>query len=89
MGFWLTLASILLAGVSLILRYRCAGGPERQQLKWFASAAALFAATSIVYTVFLAGVAEQAGQSPPSWLSPPSPSPSVWPSCVIGSTTST
>src|ERR671912_146451 len=62
LGFWLTLASILLAGVSLVLRFRRAGGPERQQLKWFASAAALFAATTIVYTVFLAGVAEQAGQ---------------------------
>ena len=62
LGFWLTLASILLAGISLVLRFRRAGGPERQQLKWFASAAALFAATTIVYTVFLAGVAEQAGQ---------------------------
>jgi hypothetical protein len=62
LGFWLTLASILLAGISLVLRFRRADGPERQQLKWFASAAALFAATTIVYTVFLAGVAEQAGQ---------------------------
>src|SRR5918998_695498 len=62
LGFWLTLASILLAGVSLVLRYRRAGGPERQQLKWFASAAALFAATTIVYTVILADVSEQAGQ---------------------------
>jgi hypothetical protein len=62
LGFWLTLASILLAGVSLVLRFRRAGGPERQQLKWFASAAALFAATTIVYTIFLADVAEQAGQ---------------------------
>ena len=62
LGYWLTLASILLAGVSLLLRFRRAGGPERQQLKWFASAAALFAATTIVYTFFLAGVAEQAGQ---------------------------
>jgi hypothetical protein len=62
LGFWLTLASILLAGVSLVVRFRRAGGPERQQLKWFASAAALFAATTIVYTVFLADVAEQAGQ---------------------------
>ena len=61
-GNWLTLASILLAGVSLILRFRRADGPERQQLKWFASAAALFAATTIVYTFLLAGVAEQAGQ---------------------------
>src|SRR5918993_2525571 len=62
MGFWLTLASILLAGVSLVLRFRRAGGPRRPQLKWFASAAALFAATTIVYTAFLADVAEQAGQ---------------------------
>ncbi len=62
LGYWLTLGSILLAGVSLVLRFRRAGGPERQQLKWFASAAALFAATTIVYTFFLAGVAEQAGQ---------------------------
>ena len=61
-GNWLTLASILLAGVSLVVRFRRAGGPERQQLKWFASAAALFAATTIVYTFFLAGAAEQAGQ---------------------------
>src|ERR687893_1554063 len=62
LGYWLTLGSILLAGVSLVLRFRRAGGPERQQLKWFASAAALFAATTIVYTVFLADVSEQAGQ---------------------------
>jgi hypothetical protein len=62
LGYWLTLTSILLAGVSLVLRFRRAGGPERQQLKWFASAAALFAATTIVYTFFLAGLAEQAGQ---------------------------
>jgi hypothetical protein len=62
LGYWLTLGSILLAGVSLVLRFRRAGGPERQQLKWFASAAALFAATTIVYTFFLAGFAEQAGQ---------------------------
>src|SRR5918994_3384375 len=62
LGYWLTLASILLASVSLLLRFRRAGGPERQQIKWFASAAALFAATTIVYTFFLAGLAEQAGQ---------------------------
>ena len=61
-GFWLTLGSILLAGVSLVLRYLRAAGPERQQLKWFATAAALFAATSIVYSVLFARVAEQAGQ---------------------------
>jgi hypothetical protein len=62
LGYWLTLASILLAGASVVLRFRRAGGRERQQLMWFASAAALFAATTIVYTFLLAGVAERAGQ---------------------------
>ncbi len=60
-GFWLTLASILLAGASLVYRFRRARGPERQQLKWFAGSAVLFAATSVAYTV-LPGVPEQAGQ---------------------------
>jgi hypothetical protein len=60
-GFWLTLASILLAGVSLFYRFRRARGPERQQLKWFAGSAVLFVATSVAYTV-LPGVPEQAGQ---------------------------
>lgn len=60
-GFWLTLASILLAGVSLVYRFRRARGLERQQLKWFAGSAVLFAATSVAYTV-LPGVPEQAGQ---------------------------
>ena len=60
-GFWLTLASILLAGVSLVCRFRRARGPERQQLKWFAGSAVVFAATSVSYTV-LPGVPEQAGQ---------------------------
>lgn len=60
-GFWLTLASILLAGISLVLRFRRARGPERQQLKWFVGSAVVFAATSVAYTV-LPGVPEQAGQ---------------------------
>ncbi len=60
-GFWLTLASILLAGVSLFYRFRRARGPERQQLKWFAGSAILFSATSVAYTI-LPGVPEQAGQ---------------------------
>jgi hypothetical protein len=32
---WLFVASMLLASASLIVRYRRAQGPERQQLKWF------------------------------------------------------
>jgi hypothetical protein len=60
-GFWLTFASILLAGTSLIYRFRRARGPERQQLKWFAGSAVLFVATSVAYTV-LPGVPEQVGQ---------------------------
>jgi hypothetical protein len=60
-GFWLTLASILLAGTSLVYRFRRARGPERQQLKWFAGSAVLFVATSAAYTV-LPGVPEQFGQ---------------------------
>jgi len=61
LGLWLTLASTLLAGASLVVRFRRARGPERQQLKWFASAAVLFAATSVAYTATLT-VAKQAGQ---------------------------
>jgi hypothetical protein len=61
LGFWLTLASILLAGASLVVRFRRARGPERQQLKWFASAAVLFAATSVAYTASPT-VTEQAGR---------------------------
>ncbi len=60
-GFWLTLASILLAGVSLVYRFRRARGSERQQLKWFAGSAVVFAATTVAYTA-LPNIPEQAGQ---------------------------
>ena len=60
-GFWLTLASILLAGVSLVYRFRRVRGPERQQLKWFAGSAVVFAAATVAYTA-LPGIPEQAGQ---------------------------
>jgi len=40
-GFPLMLLSGLLAVISLLLRFRRASGIERQQIKWFASAAAL------------------------------------------------
>jgi hypothetical protein len=36
------LVGIILSAISLVSRYRRAGGVERQQLKWFAYAAALF-----------------------------------------------
>jgi hypothetical protein len=42
-GFIALFISILLAVVALVLRFRRARGDERQQLKWFASAGALFA----------------------------------------------
>jgi MFS family permease len=53
---WLLMASMLLATASLIVRYRRAQGPERQQLKWFFGAfllvfGSLFI-TSAVGTVF-------------------------------------
>jgi hypothetical protein len=38
-GFVLLAATIALAALTLVLRYRHAGGVARQQLKWFASAA--------------------------------------------------
>jgi hypothetical protein len=41
--------------VSLVLRFRCARGEERQQLKWFAYAAALMVISFLVVTVFVPG----------------------------------
>jgi len=35
------------SALSLVLRYRCAGGVERQQLKWFTFAAVLFVGTGV------------------------------------------
>jgi MFS family permease len=46
-GFAALFVSILLAVVALVLRFRRARGEERQQLKWFASAGALFALACI------------------------------------------
>jgi hypothetical protein len=40
--------AILLSAASLVFRYRCAGGVERQQIKWFALAAVLFASYILV-----------------------------------------
>ncbi len=40
-------AAIVLSALSLVFRYRSAGGVERQQLKWFAYAGVLFAGQGI------------------------------------------
>jgi hypothetical protein len=42
------LVAIVLSALSLIFRYRRAGGVERQQIKWFALAAVLFLAYGLV-----------------------------------------
>jgi hypothetical protein len=43
-GIWLLVLAIALSALSLLVRFRRARGVERQQLKWFAYAAALLAA---------------------------------------------
>ena len=53
-GWALTLVSLLLATTSLTLRFRRARGAERLQLKWFASAAVLFALSCIAAGVIWA-----------------------------------
>jgi hypothetical protein len=45
--------AILLSALSIIVRYRRAGGAERQQLKWFALAAALIGAVIAGHLLFL------------------------------------
>ena len=45
--------AILLSALSIIFRYRRAGGAERQQLKWFALAAGLVGAVITGYLLFL------------------------------------
>jgi hypothetical protein len=51
-GVFALLAGIVLSALSLVFRYRRAGGVERQQLKWFAFAAVLFGG-SLVFSGFL------------------------------------
>jgi hypothetical protein len=45
--------AILLSALSIVVRYRRAGGAERQQLKWFALAAALIGAVIVGHLLFL------------------------------------
>ena len=46
-GWTLTLGAIVLATVSLVLRYRRSSGHERLQLRWVASSAVLFGVTCL------------------------------------------
>jgi hypothetical protein len=64
LGWTLSLAGIVLASASLILRFRRARGDERLQLKWFAFAAAVFALSCVVAagTWWVAGDLPPAGQ---------------------------
>ena len=61
-GFSVLFISILLAVVALVLRFRRARGDERQQLKWFASAAALFALACVAALTPWMGSSDTVGQ---------------------------
>lgn len=72
-GVFLTLAAAIAGAVSLMLRLRRAGGDERQQLKWFVFAGAIFCA------MFAAG--------PVLWSLPASPGTDwVWPALFLAGT---
>ncbi len=62
LGWALALPSVGLATASLVLRFRRARGVERLQLKWFVSAAVLFALSCLVAAVIFAF----AGDLPPA-----------------------
>jgi hypothetical protein len=65
-GFFLTLAAAIAGAISLVLRFRRSRGDERQQLKWFVFAGAVFC------VVFATG--------PVLWSLPASPETTwVWP----------
>jgi hypothetical protein len=51
-GVFALLTAVVLSALSLVFRYRRAGGVERQQIKWFAFAAVLFGG-SLVFSGFL------------------------------------
>jgi hypothetical protein len=61
-GWASMLLSILAAAVSMLVRFRRARGRERQQLKWVASAAGLFALANVVGSTTLSSENEEIGQ---------------------------
>jgi hypothetical protein len=69
---WVAILALVVAMVvsaaSLVVRYRRARGPERQQVKWLAAAAA---GVAVVYAVVvpLGAVVDPSSQDPPVWLS--------------------
>ena len=58
LGWALGLASVGLATASLVLRFRRARGEERLQLKWFVSAAVLFALSCLIAALIFAVVGD-------------------------------
>jgi membrane protein CcdC involved in cytochrome C biogenesis len=52
--------AILLSALSIVVRYRRAGGAERQQLKWFALAAVLIGAVTAGHLLFLDALLSEA-----------------------------
>jgi hypothetical protein len=61
-GWASILLSVLAAAVSMVVRLRRARGRERQQLKWVASAAGLFALANVVGSTTLSSQDEEIGQ---------------------------
>jgi hypothetical protein len=61
-GFCALLVAIPLATAALVVRFRRARGDERQQLKWFASAAVLFALVLLVAASPFMGSSDTVGQ---------------------------
>jgi hypothetical protein len=65
-GFFLLPFCFVASAVSMVLRFRHSRGVERQQLKWFVSAAALLAATFTATVLASFFVGDLSGRSAPS-----------------------
>ncbi len=65
-GFFLLPLCFVASAVSMVLRFRRSQGVERQQLKWFVSAAALLAVTFATTVVASFFVGDLSGRSAPS-----------------------